>query len=62
MYEERLRAAVQHFWRVRTRQGESQGNASGQRDTGNRTQVTGGRHMDAMAELVRDIAVEEGPV
>lgn len=58
--DERLRAAVQHFWSVRRRQSKSQGRSTGVRDQGGRTAVTGGKQLDGFAELLRDLLVEAG--
>jgi len=58
--DERVAAAVRHFWETRDRQATSQGQASGARDAGLRTAVTGGRHLDAFAELCRSILIEAG--
>ncbi len=58
--EKRLRAAVRHFWRTRDRQARKQGGASGTKDAGNRSAVTGGAHMDGFVELVKYLIVEAG--
>jgi hypothetical protein len=44
--------AVRHFWRVRERQGSAQGAATGDKDRGSRSKVTGGAHIDGFIELV----------
>jgi len=56
----RLAGAVRHFWQTRRRQGSKQGTASGRRDYGSRTEVTGGKHLDGFANLLRDLLVESG--
>jgi hypothetical protein len=49
--ERRVRKAVKHFWKVRTRQHENQGSVSGKRDAGFRSAVTGGKHLDVFISL-----------
>jgi hypothetical protein len=58
--EERLSDAVRHYWRTRLKQKESQGTTSGVRDYGARADVTGGKHMDGFANLIRDLIKESG--
>src|SRR5258706_12244652 len=55
----RLKAAIQHFWAVRTKQGEAQ-SGRGVIDQGARSQVTGGAQMDGLINLVHDLLVEDG--
>lgn len=55
----RLREAVRHYWRTRSSQGDKQG-ASGAKDAGQRSSVTGGKQMDGFAQLLADLLVEEG--
>lgn len=57
--DERLSEAVRHFWRVRRRQARAQ-KTRGASDTGNRSAVTGGAHMDGFADLLTDLLVECG--
>jgi len=57
-FEETFRA-VRGYWRVRTAQKVKQSEA-GRSDAGSRGSVTGGAQMDAMADLVAEIFVEEG--
>jgi hypothetical protein len=52
--------AVKHFWQVREAQGAKQGQATGQRDAGSRTAVTGGKQLDGFAELVSQILIDAG--
>ena len=54
----RVRAAVMHFWATREIQSQRQG-ATGSRDAGLRTAVTGGKQMDGFIQLVRDLLLEE---
>lgn len=58
--EERLADAVRHYWKTRLQQKKSQGTTSGVRDYGARADVTGGRHMDGFANLIRDLIKESG--
>lgn len=55
-----LSRAVRHFWRVRTRQYKSQGSATGRRDAGNRSAVTGGKQLDGFIDLLRRLLAESG--
>ena len=59
-YHDRLTAAVRHFWQTRASQGARQGQTTGERDTGNRTAVTGGKHLDGFVQLVQDVLIESG--
>lgn len=56
----RLALAVRHFWQTRKHQGRKQGAASGRRDYGSRTEVTGGKHLDGFVTLLRNLLVESG--
>ena len=58
--ESRLRKAIKHFWTTRETQAKNQGFATGARDAGARTAVTGGRQMDGFVSLVRDYLCENG--
>ena len=55
-----VRKAVRHFWLNRDKQSQKQGAASGQRDAGLRTAVTGGKHLDGFVSLCRDLLIEAG--
>jgi len=59
-YDERVARAVRYFWMARTRQYKQQGTATGKKDTGNRSAVTGGKHLDGFVELLREILSESG--
>lgn len=59
MNQERFEQAVRAYWRVRTAQAEKQV-ASGRVDAGLRGAVTGGAHMDPLAEVVEDIFIDAG--
>ena len=52
--------AVARFWRTRSKQGASQGGATGRRDYGSRAEVTGGAQMDGFVELVGQLIAEAG--
>lgn len=58
--DRRVMRAVNSFWRTRDRQAESQGARTGNRDTGQRTAVTGGKHLSGFVELCRDLLLEAG--
>ncbi len=59
-YGDRVKKAVRYFWRVRTQQLKKQGSASGKKDTGNRSAVTGGKHLDGFIKLFADLLSEAG--
>ncbi len=56
----RLRAAVRQFWTAREVQAQKQGAASGAKDAGARSAVTGGAQMNGFVALVRDLLCESG--
>lgn len=58
--EKRLQAAVKHFWSTRDTQAQKQGSASGSKDAGARSAVTGGAQMNGFINLVRDLLCESG--
>lgn len=58
--DERLRSAIRHFWKQRSRQARQQGLASGVKDAGSRAAVTGGRHLDGFVDLCRQLLLEAG--
>jgi hypothetical protein len=59
-YNDRLSDAIRHFWRFRTQQTTNQGTATGKKDTGNRSAVTGGKHLDGFVCLLAQILEESG--
>ena len=59
-YQTRLAAAVRQFWQTRASQDSRQGQTTGERDAGNRTAVTGGKHLDGFVQLVQDVLIESG--
>jgi hypothetical protein len=58
--ERRLKKAVQQFWTLRGQQATSQGGDAGDKDRGDRSAVTGGKHLDGFRELVADLLVAAG--
>src|SRR5438874_9417198 len=58
--EKRLAKAVCYFWKTRALQGETQGGSKGDKDRGTRGTVTGGRHCDGFAHLIKELLVESG--
>jgi hypothetical protein len=56
----RLRAAVKQFWTTRETQSQKQGSASGAKDAGARSAVTGGAQMNGFVNLVRDLLGDSG--
>jgi len=58
--QERLEEAILHFWGTRSSQAERQGSATGVKDAGSRSAVTGGKHLDGFVSLVESILVEGG--
>lgn len=59
MNQETFEAAVRQYWVVREAQSQKQ-RAGGRVDAGTRGAVTGGAHMDAMAELMESIFIDAG--
>jgi hypothetical protein len=55
-----LSKAVRHFWKMRAAQSKRQGGASGVKDAGNRTAVTGGKHADGFVQLIAAIVRDAG--
>lgn len=58
--DQRVSRAVATFWKTRDQQAGSQGSRSGNRDTGQRTTVTGGKHLSGFVSLCRDLLLEAG--
>ncbi|HEV2324114.1 MAG TPA: PaeR7I family type II restriction endonuclease [Terracidiphilus sp.] len=58
--EKRLQDAIKHFWGTRESQALKQGAASGNKDAGARSAVTGGAQMNGFVNLVRDLLCESG--
>lgn len=59
-YKKRIAKAVRHFWEVRTQQHDLQGSATGIKDAGNRSAVTGGKHLHGFVKLLTEILTEAG--
>ncbi len=58
-FAERVHEAVGYFWGKRDAQGQAQG-AQGMKDAGARAKVTGGKQMDGLIGLFRDLLLESG--
>ena len=59
-FQSQVSKAVKHFWKVRTQQHKQQGSATGKKDAGNRSAVTGGRHLNGFINLLAGILREAG--
>jgi hypothetical protein len=55
-----LREAIQHFWAVREKQQSRQGSSSGKKDYGSRSAVTGGKQLDKIVTLFKDLIIHHG--
>lgn len=58
--EQRLVKAVQQFWSQRGQQAQAQSGSEGGKDRGDRSAVTGGKHLDGFRELVADLLIASG--
>jgi len=58
--DEQLRKAVIHFWEQRGAQSRRQGGDEGERDRGDRSAVTGGKHLDGFLELMATLLEAAG--
>ena len=56
--DNRVRAAVRHFWQTRKRQASAQGRKTGRKDYGSRSAVTGGKQIDGFIRLMADLLEE----
>ena len=56
----RARQAVRHFWRTRTHQQRRQGQATGKKDAGARSAVTGGAQLDGLTALIGELIADAG--
>ena len=56
----RVSKAVRYFWKVRTQQHKKQGSSTGKKDAGNRSAVTGGKHLDGFIKLLTELLAEAG--
>jgi len=59
-YDAELRLAIAHFWNVRRQAKSNQGKKSGRKDTGNRTAVTSGGHLNGFIDLIVSIVHDAG--
>jgi hypothetical protein len=59
-YTEKVATAVKHFWRTRLKQYQDQGSATGKKDTGYRSEVTGGAQLDGLIQLLASILEDAG--
>lgn len=59
-YSKQVSEAVEHFWRTRLKQDQNQGSATGVRDAGNRSAVTGGAQLDGFIHLLASILEDAG--
>ena len=58
--DRQLRKAILHFWRQRAGQSKKQGGTEGDKDRGDRSAVTGGKHLDGFRELVATLLEAAG--
>lgn len=59
-YNAQVAKAVRYFWKVRSQQHKQQGAVTGKKDAGNRSAVTGGKHLDGFIGLLKGILSEAG--
>jgi len=59
-YETQLRHAIKRFWSTRNKAKKAQGKKSGRKDTGNRTAVTSGGHLNGLIDLIVSIIHDGG--
>lgn len=59
-YDKQVRKAVRHFWKIRTQQFNKQGGEKGRKDYGNRSAVTGGKHLDGFIRLLKKLLDDSG--
>lgn len=59
-YSQQLEKAVQHFWSTRLKQNKRQGSATGKKDTGNRSSVTGGAQLDGFVQILTKVLEDAG--
>lgn len=58
--QKQLKSAIRYFWSTREVQAQKQGAASGSKDAGARSAVTGGAQMNGFIKLVRSLLCENG--
>ncbi|MBC8372721.1 MAG: restriction endonuclease [Planctomycetes bacterium] len=59
-HKDRVAKAIRHFWRIRAKQRKKQGSAGGVKDSGARSAVTGGKHLDGFVSLLAELLAEAG--
>jgi len=59
-YSDKVGKAIQHFWKVRSKQYQDQGAGSGVKDHGSRAAVTGGKHLHGFIDLFAELLSEAG--
>lgn len=58
--ERQVREAIKLFWLTREKQNQKQGSKTGQKDSGLRAAVTGGKHLDGFTDICRQLFVKAG--
>lgn len=58
--DRKVRSAIRHFWKSRANQMDKQGKASGRKDAGLRSAVTGGKQLDGFVHLCKELLFEAG--
>ena len=58
--DQRLREAIIYFWTIRGSQSLKQGGDEGDKDRGDRSAVTGGKHLDGFREVVATLLEAAG--
>ena len=58
--KKQLRKAIAHFWSVRGNQAAKQGEVAADKDRGDRSAVTGGKHLDGFLKLVAALLERAG--
>lgn len=58
--DRKLKKAVASFWKQRGAQGKKQGGDNADKDRGERSAVTGGKHLDGFLEMVADLLEAAG--
>ena len=53
--QDRLTKAIQYFWKARSHQHKKQGGSTGKKDAGNRSAVTGSKHLDGFIKLLTEL-------
>ena len=55
--DQKIAAAVKHFWKTREKQRKQQGLGTGLKDQGARSSVTGGAQLDGFADLIKELLI-----